>query len=128
MLVMGSSGGASARLPWPAIWLGVNLLLDAVLRVGRSRPVRRGSLQPMRIGEGRYLLFLLLMAGFWTSFNQIFMTLPEYIRDYADTRDLIGQPLEALRRLVRVRSAWACDTWSRALAVLDQRARSSPST
>ena len=39
-------------------------------------------LQPMRVGEGRYLIFLLLMAGFWTSFNQIFMTLPEYIRDY----------------------------------------------
>ena len=46
-------------------------------------------LQPMRVGEGRYLVFLLLMAGFWTSFNQIFMTLPEYIRDYADTSDLI---------------------------------------
>jgi MFS family permease len=29
------------------------------------------------------------MAFFWTSFNQIFMTLPEYIRDYADTSDLI---------------------------------------
>jgi dipeptide/tripeptide permease len=43
----------------------------------------------MAIGEGRYLLFLLLMAGFWISFNQIFMTLPEYIRDYVDTSDLI---------------------------------------
>jgi dipeptide/tripeptide permease len=30
------------------------------------------------------------MAGFWTSFNQIFMTLPEYIRDYVDTSDLIA--------------------------------------
>jgi dipeptide/tripeptide permease len=44
----------------------------------------------MRVGEGRYLVFLLLMAGFWTSFNQIFMTLPEYIRDYVDTGDLIS--------------------------------------
>ena len=43
----------------------------------------------MQVGEGRYLVFLLLMAFFWTSFNQIFMTLPEYIRDYADTSDLI---------------------------------------
>ncbi len=43
----------------------------------------------MSIGEGKYLLFLLLMAGFWVSFNQIFMTLPEYIRDYVDTTDLI---------------------------------------
>jgi len=43
----------------------------------------------MRVGEGRYLTFLLLMSGFWTSFNQIFMTLPEYIRDYTSTADLI---------------------------------------
>jgi len=43
----------------------------------------------MKVGEGRYLVFLFLMAFFWTSFNQIFMTLPEYIRDYADTSDLI---------------------------------------
>ncbi len=43
----------------------------------------------MKIGEGRYMLFLLLMAGFWTSFNQIFITLPEYIRDYGQTQDLI---------------------------------------
>ncbi len=70
-------------------------------------------LQPMRVGEGRYLVFLLLMAGFWTSFNQIFMTLPEYIRDYVDTSDLIGQPRAAGGRR---RPALDLDTsWSRAL-------------
>ena len=56
---------------------------------GKGRRTPRGSLQPIRVGEGRYLVFLLLMAGFWTSFNQIFMTLPEYIRDYVDTTDLV---------------------------------------
>jgi dipeptide/tripeptide permease len=64
----------------------------------------------MRIGEGRYLIFLLLMAGFWTSFNQIFMTVPEYIRDYVDTRDLMG--------IVETLAGWfGADmaTWNRAL-------------
>jgi len=69
------------------IWIVLNLVWDAMLKKGfQSDSWLR---QPMKIGEGRYMLFLLLMAGFWTSFNQIFMTLPEYIRDYADTTDLI---------------------------------------
>jgi dipeptide/tripeptide permease len=28
------------------------------------------------------------MSGFWTSFNQIFYTMPEYIRDFVDTRPM----------------------------------------
>ncbi|MDQ7008343.1 MAG: MFS transporter [Acidobacteriota bacterium] len=72
-----------------AAWLLLNLGWDALLRargIGGGGPLTR----PMEVGEGRYLVFLLLMAGFWTSFNQIFMTLPEYIRDYVDTSDLVG--------------------------------------
>jgi dipeptide/tripeptide permease len=89
LLVMGSKWLEPGEyLPAAGIWLGVNLLVDVPLR-------RRGDgdhpwlLQPMKVGEGQYLVFLVLMAFFWTSFNQIFMTLPEYIRDYADTSDLI---------------------------------------
>ena len=29
------------------------------------------------------------MSGFWTSFNQIFYTMPEYIRDFTETRPMI---------------------------------------
>ncbi len=68
-------------------WIGLNLLLDFVFRAvisdwrGRSK-----FLSPVsQVGEGRYMIFLLLMAGFWTSFNQLFITVPEYIRDYTDT-------------------------------------------
>ncbi len=88
LLVMGSKWlDVNEYLPLAAGWLGLNLLVDVPLR-------RRGGdgfwlTQPMRVGEGRYLVFLVLMAFFWTSFNQIFMTLPEYIRDYVDTSDLI---------------------------------------
>ena len=38
----------------------------------------------------QFALFLLIMSGFWTSFNQIFYTMPEYIRDYVDTGDLVA--------------------------------------
>ena len=91
MLVMGSkwwSFGLVAVVA--AAWLGFNLLLDLVLRASHRGADSPWPLQPMRVGEGRYLIFLVLMAGFWTSFNQIFMTLPEYIRDYVDTSDLLA--------------------------------------
>ena len=91
ILVMGSKWWSFELVGWVALaWLGGNVAFDAMLRaVGRKSDSGVWILQPMSIGEGPYLLFLLLMAGFWVSFNQIFMTLPEYIRDYVDTTDLI---------------------------------------
>jgi MFS family permease len=74
------------------IWLALNFAYDAMLR-GKQEPrveKPRGVLaQPMRCSNWRFALFLLIMSGFWTSFNQIFITMPEYIRDYSDTRGLI---------------------------------------
>ena len=91
MLVMGSKWWSFPRVAVVAgAWLALNLLLDVVLRAACRGASGPWALQPMRVGEGRYMVFLLLMAGFWTSFNQIFMTVPEYIRDYVDTRDLMG--------------------------------------
>jgi dipeptide/tripeptide permease len=92
MLVMGSKWWSFSLVAIVASgWLVLNLLLDILLRANKSASAgQRWYAQPMAIGEGRYLLFLLLMAGFWISFNQIFMTLPEYIRDYVDTSDLIA--------------------------------------
>jgi len=88
LLVMGSKWlPPVVYLPAAAGWIALNLLVDMELRGGRDDRV--WFLQPMKVGEGRYLVFLVLMAFFWTSFNQIFMTLPEYIRDYADTTDII---------------------------------------
>ena len=49
------------------------------------------------------------MAGFWISFNQIFMTLPEYIRDYVDTSDLWAS-LQAVTG-----GGFDLTAWSRAL-------------
>ncbi len=73
------------------VLIGGNLLYDGVLKVAGTARAGGGFFrEPLRVGEGRFLIFLLLMSGFWTSFNQIFMTLPEYIRDYADTRDLVN--------------------------------------
>ncbi len=122
MLVMGSKWWSFPRVVAVAcVWLAANLLFDVVLRSWRplgdrgEHPQQRGAsgpwlLQQMRVGEGRYMVFLLLMAGFWTSFNQIFMTVPEYIRDYVDTRDLIG-----VVETIVVGLGGDMATWNRAL-------------
>jgi dipeptide/tripeptide permease len=110
-LVMGSKWWSFGLVAAVAgAWLGLNLALDAAFRAlerGRDGPWWQ---QPMRVGEGRYLVFLLLMAGFWISFNQIFMTLPEYIRDYVDTRDLLAG-LQSASGAIGI----DISTWNRAL-------------
>ena len=112
VLVMGSKWWSFRLVGGVAIaWLVVNLLLDVIVRgAGRRADSGPWLLQPMKVGEGPYLVFLLLMAGFWTSFNQIFMTLPEYIRDYVDTTDL----MPVVSGVARV-AGGDLETWSRAL-------------
>ncbi len=70
-------------------WFLVNFLADVVFRATGRSDESHWALQPMRMGETRYLIFLLLMTGFWVSFNQVFITLPLYIKDYVNTQDLI---------------------------------------
>lgn len=117
VLVMGSKYWNIETCAIAAVsWLSSNLLLDVFLRArsrSSSSPLRTHKdrfLQPMRIGEGRYMLFLLLMAGFWTSFNQIFMTLPEYIRDYGQTEDLVASLTPAANSFASVLEAMGIDT------------------
>jgi dipeptide/tripeptide permease len=117
-LVMGSkwwSFGSVAVIA--TAWLALNLVLDLVLRSTGRGETGPWFLRPMRVGEGRYLIFLLLMAGFWTSFNQIFMTLPEYIRDYVDTGDLVATFTPFAGWIAGIAGGLGLDTanWGRAL-------------
>lgn len=95
VLVLGSKYTASGSITWGAIiaivtgWLIVNLLYDVWLRRSDT-PATSWYREPMRLGDWRFGLFLLLMSGFWTSFNQIFYTLPLYIRDFVDTSDVMN--------------------------------------
>lgn len=77
------------------IWVLANFLYDLMLPKGSGRPAGPGKsrrmwfTQRMHCGNWRFALFLLIMSGFWTSFQQIFITMPEYIRDFTETRPLI---------------------------------------
>lgn len=125
-LVMGSKWWSFTQALGIAVgWLALHLLWDVALRSvlrGRPQPVAGLPfyLQPLRVGEGRYLVFLLLMSGFWTCFNQLAMTLPEYIRDYVDSSDLVRAlaPVAALVSALFERLGIDTAPWAR--AVLDK--------
>jgi dipeptide/tripeptide permease len=121
LLVMGSKWWPfQVYAPVAGAWIAGNVLLDLVFRgMGRRADTGLWLTQPMKVGEGRYMVFLLLMAGFWTSFNQIFMTLPEYIRDYGDTSDLVRALTPAAGAVARFFGALGCDTSSWSQGVLE---------
>lgn len=68
-------------------WVGLNVVYDIVIRANKWSG---GSwlTQPMRVGDWRFGLYLLVLSGFWTLFNQIFMTMPLYIQDFVDTTSI----------------------------------------
>ncbi|MCW8925275.1 MAG: MFS transporter [Xanthomonadales bacterium] len=119
VLVMGSKWWSFSLVGMVAAgWLVLNLVLDVIFRMLKTPATpQRWYAQPMAIGEGRYLLFLVLMAGFWISFNQIFMTLPEYIRDYVDTSDIIASFTPLAGWFTGIAGSLGFDTsnWSRAV-------------
>lgn len=102
VLVLGSKYTANGFVSWgqitaiSIIWLLLNIVFDFFLRGRNFRP---WYLQPMKLGDWRFGLFLLLMSGFWTSFNQIFYTLPLHIRDFVDTADLMAFSVSILHSL-----------------------------
>ena len=76
-------------------WLALNFLWDRLLPAGSGdRKNDRGKsrnpfMRRMFCSNWRFALFLLIMSGFWTAFVQIFYTMPEYIRDFTETKSIV---------------------------------------
>jgi len=96
ILVMGAKFTADGTITWNQItiisvsWIVLNVVYDFVLKAKGNSQNSFWLASPMKLGDWKFGLFLLLMSGFWTSFNQIFYTLPLYIRDFVDTSDLMN--------------------------------------
>lgn len=101
ILVLGSKFTSDNTLTWgniiwiSLIWSAINFGLDFFLRKNKSEE-KIWLLQPMKLGDWKFGLFLLLMSGFWTSFNQIFYTLNLYIQDFVDTSDLMSASVSVM--------------------------------
>jgi proton-dependent oligopeptide transporter, POT family len=95
ILVMGSKFTADNTFTWMQIiwftvfWTVINLGIDFFLKKIKH-DASFWLFKPMKLGDWKFGLFLLLMSGFWTSFNQIFYTLNLYIQDFVDTSDLMA--------------------------------------
>ncbi|MFC3031405.1 MFS transporter [Pseudoalteromonas fenneropenaei] len=67
-------------------WSATNVLWSKLMR---NRVATVWYCQPIRISNPKFALYLLILTGFWTVYNQLFYTLPLYIRDFVDTSDLV---------------------------------------
>jgi len=87
-LMLGSQGWLTWRtvMVFVPLWLIFNLVVDIPLRKAGENAI----IKPMKVGNWRFALYLLILSGFWTSFNQIWITMPEFIRDFVDTSDMLG--------------------------------------
>ena len=65
-------------------WIVINLLVDGVFWTTGIQKWR------MRVGHVRFLLFLLLLSSFWIAYNQLFITLPLYIKDSIDSTPVMN--------------------------------------
>ena len=85
-----------------ACWIAVNFLLLLFYRepavVAESGSPHKAEQQQSVLGDiaqvlqnRRFVLYLLIMSGFWACYNQLFLTLPLYIRDFVDTAPLLGR-------------------------------------
>ncbi len=90
LLLMAGQGYVTWKnaLLYGSSWILLNLLVDLGLWVNERK--QGASLLPrMYFGNWRFALYLLILSGFWTSFNQIFLTMNLYIRDFVNTEPLL---------------------------------------
>lgn len=75
------------------LWLLLNLLWSQFYSDARSDSATptasRWYRQRIQVGDRKFVMYLLILTGFWTVYNQLPLTAPLFIRDYIDTADLV---------------------------------------
>lgn len=77
---------ASALIAASVVW---DLIVKSSASSTPDNTSRAWYQQPMKIGNKAFMTYLLIMTGFWTVYLQLFITLPNFIRDFVDTSDLV---------------------------------------
>lgn len=88
---------------WKAVFVmaSITISLNFILLIFYKEPEREKKFDPFfsvikksitniktALSDIKFLIFLILIVGFWTMFNQIFYTLPNFIEQWVDTRPL----------------------------------------
>ncbi|GHE77942.1 MFS transporter [Thalassotalea profundi] len=67
------------------VWLTINYCWDRLI----ATTYPQWYLQKLKIGNKSFIIYLLILTGFWTMYLQLFITTPLFIRDYVNTQDLV---------------------------------------
>jgi len=81
LLFAGRAGRVSADdcLGLVVLWVAGNFAVDELLRRRSPLPGPLRRLGPQRLGDGRFLLFLLIFSGVWALYSQIWTNIPLFI-------------------------------------------------
>ena len=69
-------------------WIIFSVCWDLIAKM-QSNKTPSWYQQTMQIGNKPFMIYLLILTGFWTVYLQIFVTFPLYVRDFVDTADLV---------------------------------------
>ncbi|GIU35268.1 MFS transporter [Shewanella schlegeliana] len=69
-----------------AVWFSAHLIWDKLASSKKQAP---WYAQKISLGNKPFVIYLLILSGMWMVYQQIFITLPIYIRDFVDTSDLV---------------------------------------
>lgn len=91
-IIMALMAAGSEMISWKSfgiflvVVIMVNVVWDAFAEKKKEASWYR---QKTRIGNWPFVLYLLVLAGFWTMYNQLFLTMPLYIQDFIDTSSMV---------------------------------------
>lgn len=74
-----------------AAWLILNGAWSMLVKQYSTSNMAQTSwyFQAVKVGNVPFVLYLLILTGFWVVYFQLFTTLPVFIRDFVDTKDVV---------------------------------------
>ena len=78
--------GATEMFIYLGILIALNLVWSLLVKHADQNPWYK---QRIRVGNKPFVIYLLILSGFWTVYNQIFYSFPLYVQHYVDSSDLI---------------------------------------
>ncbi|MFZ6801423.1 MFS transporter [Undibacterium sp. Di24W] len=73
-----------------AVWIGLNFLWTVLCKSVSASNSIAWYRQSVQVGNLPFVLYLLILTGFWIVYFQLFTTLPVFIRDFVDTKDVVS--------------------------------------
>jgi len=67
------------------IWLILNTVWNLVAKECEASWWQ----EKIKVSNPKFAIYLAILTGFWTVYNQLFYTIPLFIRDFVDTKDLV---------------------------------------